>query len=79
MLTRLLAQSLYYQCQQINAKDACERLADVYYFAVRTFGGSADSKRDTADVQAYAEAVNAYDSAVEKAQEEGLLPVLNQP
>ncbi|KAM4067140.1 prokaryotic phospholipase A2 domain-containing protein [Hirsutella rhossiliensis] len=68
---------LYFQCEQVSAKSSCERLADIYYLAVKTFGGSVESKRDAEYSQAYAEAVKAYDDAVEKAQEEGLLPVLN--
>ncbi|EQL01809.1 p15-like protein [Ophiocordyceps sinensis CO18] len=68
---------LYFQCGQVPAESACQRLADIYYLAVRRFGGPVDSKRDTLASEAYAEAVKAYDEAVAKAQEEGLLPVLN--
>ncbi|UNI23813.1 hypothetical protein JDV02_009609 [Purpureocillium takamizusanense] len=70
---------LYYQCQGVSAKGACESLADVYYAAVRKFGGGDASKREEQeDVdRLYDEAVARYEKAVKEAQEEGLLPVLD--
>ncbi|KAJ6438973.1 phospholipase A2 [Purpureocillium lavendulum] len=67
---------LYYQCEGAWAKRACRALADVYYQAVRRFGGSDTSRREEAG-RAYEEAVVIYEKAVKEAQEEGLLPVLN--
>ncbi|KAJ6445265.1 phospholipase A2 [Purpureocillium lavendulum] len=67
---------LYYQCQGVGAKGACEALADVYYEAVRKFGGGDASKREDSD-GAYEEAVARYEAAVKDAQEQGLLPVLD--
>ncbi|KAJ6439064.1 erythromycin esterase [Purpureocillium lavendulum] len=79
---------LYFQCQAVPATQACQRLADVYYTAVRLFGGgdariralSADStgpdeQRDL--VKAYQDTIVAYNEAVKEAQEQGLLPVLD--
>lgn len=71
--------SLYYQCRQVSAKRACDGLADVYYAAVRMFGGNDATKRETQEElsKAYDDAVVAYNEAVKQAQEEGLLPVLD--
>ena len=70
--------SLYHQCAQVFAKGACEALAEVYYAAVRRFGGGDATKRETQEElnKAYDDAVVAYNEAVKQAQEEGLLPVL---
>lgn len=70
--------SLYYQCEQVFAKGACEALAEVYYAAVRRFGGSDASKREAQKEhdKAYDDAVAAYNQAVIQAQDDGLLPVL---
>ncbi|KAK2612087.1 hypothetical protein QQS21_001816 [Conoideocrella luteorostrata] len=65
---------LYYQCQPVSAKGACDRLADVYYAAVKKFGGGDATKRGELS---YEEAVEAYNQAVKEAQDEGLLPVLD--
>jgi hypothetical protein len=65
--------SLYYQCQGVSAKSACQALANVYYEAVKEFGGGDASKRDAAD---YERAVAAYNAAVKEAQAQGLLPIL---
>ncbi|KAK9441323.1 p15-like protein [Metarhizium brunneum] len=65
---------LYSQCQGESAKGACDRLADVYYEAVKEFGGGDATKRDRSD---YDRAVAAYNAAVKEAQEQGLLPVLD--
>ncbi|GJN72528.1 hypothetical protein PLICBS_006601 [Purpureocillium lilacinum] len=70
---------LYYQCQGVSAKGACQALADVYYEAVRRFGGGDATKREEQEEvdRAYKEAVARYEKAVKEAQEEGLLPVLD--
>ncbi|KAK8922448.1 putative secreted protein [Metarhizium anisopliae] len=49
-------------------------LADVYYEAVKEFGGGDATKRDRSD---FDRAVAAYNAAVKEAQEQGLLPVLD--
>jgi len=74
-----LLSSLYYQCQGVSAKGACQALADVYYEAVRRFGGGDATKREEQEEvdRAYEEAVARYEKAVKEAQEEGLLPVLD--
>ncbi|KAG6004018.1 hypothetical protein E4U21_001523 [Claviceps maximensis] len=71
---------LYYQCESVQARRVCYRLADVYYHFGRWFGGK---KRDEAGAEtekvegepSYEEAVAAYEKAVSEAQAEGLLPV----
>ncbi|PHH87334.1 hypothetical protein CDD83_9009 [Cordyceps sp. RAO-2017] len=72
---------LYTQCQTVTATEACERLADVYYAAVVHFGGKDATKRDEAVAETtqetYDRAVAAYEDAVRRAQDEGLLPVLS--
>ncbi|OAA49582.1 p15-like protein [Metarhizium rileyi] len=65
---------LYHQCRGVPAKAACRALANVYYEAVKEFGGKDATKRDSI---AYEKAVAAYDAAVKEAQEKGLLPVLD--
>ncbi|KJZ71375.1 hypothetical protein HIM_09258 [Hirsutella minnesotensis 3608] len=73
-------EDLYHQCGSVFAKTACEKLADVYYAGVRAFGGrDAKAKReDQAELRkAYDDAVIAYNQAVEEAQAEGLLPMLD--
>jgi hypothetical protein len=70
---------LYYQCDGVTAQFACEGLAEVYYAAVRAFGGD-DATPDvkTAFVEdlevIYEEKVAEYEVRVKKAQDEGLLP-----
>jgi len=53
-------------------------LADVYYTAVRAFGGgdASPGKRDQKEVEAYEKAVEEYDRLVAEAQAAGELPVL---
>jgi len=56
----------------------CNALADVYYTAVRAFGGgdASPGKRDQKEVEAYEKAVEEYDRLVAEAQAAGELPVL---
>ncbi|KHO01051.1 p15-like protein [Metarhizium album ARSEF 1941] len=65
---------LYYQCKSTSATRVCNALADVYYQAVRLFGGMDATKRGQS---AYDAAVAEYNAAVRDAQAQGLLPVLH--
>ncbi|KAK3337612.1 prokaryotic phospholipase A2-domain-containing protein [Cercophora scortea] len=71
---------LYYQCDSVSSltRGICKALADVYYAAVRAFGGgdATPGKRDDALVQAYEDAVAKYEALVAEAQANGILPVL---
>ncbi|KAK1757955.1 prokaryotic phospholipase A2-domain-containing protein [Echria macrotheca] len=68
---------LYYQCSGVSASGVCKALADVYYAAVRAFGGSGekDSKRSTQEelVQEYEEKLAIYNQLVKEAQDKGEL------
>ncbi|RGP61085.1 phospholipase a2 [Fusarium longipes] len=70
---------LYYQCQSSSAAGVCRALADVYYAAVRAFGGddATPGKRDEALVKEYEKKVEIYNKLVEEAQERGELPRLD--
>lgn len=57
----------------MSARGVCEALADVYYAAVRAFGGSTQSKRDEDLVKVYEEKVAIYNQLVAEAQEKGEL------
>ncbi|KAK3695707.1 prokaryotic phospholipase A2-domain-containing protein [Podospora appendiculata] len=71
---------LYSQCDTVSSltRGVCKALADVYYAAVRAFGGSdtTPGKRDDELVQAYEDAVARYEALVAEAQANGILPVL---
>ncbi|KAI1194427.1 prokaryotic phospholipase A2-domain-containing protein [Nemania serpens] len=64
---------LYYQCSLGSFVIVCEGLAEVYYAAVRAFGGGdATPGRFTADsLQAYQDAVEKYNQLVEEAGLDG--------
>ncbi|KAL2127085.1 hypothetical protein VTI74DRAFT_11364 [Chaetomium olivicolor] len=68
---------LYYQCISVSAKGVCEALADVYYAAVRAFGGSTQPGKRAEDqeelVRVYEEKVAIYNKLVSEAQERGEL------
>jgi hypothetical protein len=64
---------LYYQCQSVSAKSVCEALADVYYAAVRAFGGSTQGKRDDDPLREYEEKLAVYHKLVAEAQAAGEL------
>jgi len=64
---------LYYQCSSTSVKSVCEALADVYYAAVRAFGGSTQGKRDEDLVREYEEKVAIYNKLVAEAQAKGEL------
>lgn len=75
--------SLYYQCQSVSAQSVCEDLADVYYAAVRAFGGrdATPGKRDESYedlVKEYEARLEIYHQSVKEAQDKGLLPILDQ-
>jgi hypothetical protein len=57
----------------------CRALADVYYAAVRAFGGddATPGKRDEDLVAVYEEKLAIYNSLVEEAQKNGELPILD--
>lgn len=81
--TNMKRNSLYYQCQSVSAQSACEDLADVYYAAVRAFGGgdASPGRRDESHedlVKEYEAKLEIYHQAVKEAQEKGLLPILDQ-
>lgn len=66
--------SLYYQCRSVGAKTACEALANVYYTAVRAFGGSTQAgRRVDGLVKEYEDAVAIYNKLVAEAQASGEL------
>lgn len=54
-------------------RGVCEALADVYYAAVRAFGGSTQGKRADDLVKEYEEKVAIYDKLVAEAQANGEL------
>ncbi|KAK3901531.1 prokaryotic phospholipase A2-domain-containing protein [Staphylotrichum tortipilum] len=64
---------LYYQCRNVGARGVCEALADVYYAAVRAFGGSSQGKRDDDLVREYHEKLAIYNRLVAEAQATGEL------
>ncbi|KAK3311710.1 secretory phospholipase A2 [Chaetomium strumarium] len=64
---------LYYQCSSVSARGVCEALADVYYAAVRAFGGDTQGKRDEDLIREYEEKVAIYNKLVAEAQERGEL------
>ncbi|KAH8898065.1 hypothetical protein GQ53DRAFT_742237 [Thozetella sp. PMI_491] len=70
---------LYYQCQSVSLKSICNALADVYYAAVRAFGGgdATPGKREEDLVAIYEEKLAIYNALVKEAQEKGELPVLD--
>lgn len=71
--------SLYFQCESSSVQFVCEGLAEVYYAAVRAFGGddATPDKREEEDLVAiYEEKVAIYEERVKEAQKEGLLPTL---
>lgn len=84
-----ISPSLNFQCDGVTIKAPCRALADVYYAAVRAFGGSdatpgmrvsaaaADAAVDDELVRIYEEKVAIYEAAVKEAQDKGELPILD--
>ncbi|KAF4445832.1 phospholipase A2 [Fusarium austroafricanum] len=70
---------LYFQCNGVSASGVCRGLADVYYAAVRAFGGddATPGKRDDDLVKEYENKLAIYHKLVEEAQEKGELPRLD--
>ncbi|EEU36829.1 phospholipase A2 [Fusarium vanettenii 77-13-4] len=71
---------LYYQCESSSVSGVCRALADVYYAAVRAFGGddaTPGKRSDSELVKEYEEKVAIYNKLVEEAQEKGDLPRLD--
>ena len=64
---------MYKQCQSVSVKSVCEALADVYYAAVRAFGGSTQGKRDDDLLREYEEKLAIYNKLVAEAQATGEL------
>ncbi|KAK4197563.1 prokaryotic phospholipase A2-domain-containing protein [Triangularia verruculosa] len=67
---------LLYQCSSNGHGSVCRALADVYYAAVRAFGGSGASKREEEEedlVKIYEEKVAIYNQLVKEAQATGEL------
>ncbi|KAK4095879.1 secretory phospholipase A2 [Parathielavia hyrcaniae] len=64
---------LYNQCRSVSVRGVCEALAEVYYAAVRAFGGSTQGKRDEDLVREYEEKVAIYNKLVAEAQDKGEL------
>lgn len=61
--------SLYYQCSGETARVACEALADVYYAAVRAFGGEGETpgrvvRAEDVLVREYEERLAVYNEVV---------------
>lgn len=65
--------SLYYQCRNQSVRAVCEALAEVYYAAVRAFGGDTQGRRDDDLVRVYDEKMAIYNKLVAEAQESGEL------
>ncbi|KAL7917869.1 prokaryotic phospholipase A2 domain-containing protein [Trichoderma austrokoningii] len=73
---------LYFQCQSSSVQSVCKALADVYYAAVKAFGGgdASSGKREESQedlIKEYEEKLEIYHQAVEDAQAKGLLPILD--
>ena len=54
-------------------RGVCEALADVYYAAVRAFGGSTQGKRNDDLLKEYEDKVAIYEKLVAEAQAKGEL------
>ncbi|KFH42560.1 hypothetical protein ACRE_067260 [Hapsidospora chrysogenum ATCC 11550] len=69
---------LYFQCQSESPRFICNGLAEVYYAAVRAFGGddATPGKRDEDLVAIYEEKLAIYNDMVEEAKAFGILPEL---
>jgi hypothetical protein len=68
--------SLYFQCQTSSVQSVCNALADVYYAAVRAFGGGDASPGKREQSQEDLVKLEIYNNAVKDAQDKGLLPIL---
>ncbi|KAH0592704.1 hypothetical protein MHUMG1_09528 [Metarhizium humberi] len=71
--------SLYYQCEDAFAQGVCRALANVYYAAVRVFGGhdqTPEKRMNNGLLWEYHALVGIYEEEVRKAQAAGDLPLL---
>lgn len=71
--------SLYYQCEHTVAQGVCRSLANVYYAAVRVFGGhdqTPGKRMNNGLLWEYHALVDIYEEEVRKAQAAGDLPLL---
>ena len=67
--------SLKYQCSSETLESVCDALAEVYYAAVRAFGGQDATKRADADAIAlYQEKLAIYNQMVAEAKANGDIP-----
>jgi hypothetical protein len=74
---RLTGNSLYYQCSSVTLSGLCRGLADVYYAAVRAFGGgdaTPGKRSEDALVVEYEEKLAIYNKLLDEARKQGLLP-----
>lgn len=78
MLTSIF--SLYFQCDTNGHGKPCHALADVYFAAVKAFGGQDATKReeDKDWVAEYHRLVEVYHQSVKDAQDAGELPILDK-
>ncbi|KAK9444118.1 hypothetical protein VB005_02314 [Metarhizium brunneum] len=70
---------LYYQCEHTFAQGVCRALANVYYSAVRVFGGhdqTPGKRMNNGLLWEYHALVDIYEEEVRKAQAAGDLPLL---
>ncbi|KAL8337595.1 hypothetical protein RB598_006479 [Gaeumannomyces tritici] len=71
--------SLKYQCQSVNdiVRSLCNSLADVYYAAVRAFGGGGTQgilEADPVLVREYEAKLAAHNALMEEARQQGIIP-----
>jgi hypothetical protein len=66
---------LRFQCQSVSLTSVCNGLAQVYYAAVRAFGGgdAGPGKRELDLVKEYEDAVAEYERLVQEAKDAGLI------
>ncbi|KAH7329640.1 prokaryotic phospholipase A2-domain-containing protein [Stachybotrys elegans] len=64
---------LYFQCSTGSLESVCRGLANVYYAAVRAFGGGDATRADPELVRLYEEAVAEYERLVQEAKDAGLI------
>ncbi|KAK0654732.1 phospholipase A2 [Cercophora newfieldiana] len=68
---------LYYQCSNVSFGGICRGLADVYYAAVRAFGGgdaTPGKRSDEGLIREYEEKLAIYNQLMEDARKQGYLP-----
>ncbi|KAL8284436.1 hypothetical protein RB601_006912 [Gaeumannomyces tritici] len=78
-LDNKLRVDLKYQCQSVNdiVRSLCNSLADVYYAAVRAFGGGGTQgilEADPVLVREYEAKLAAHNALMEEARQQGIIP-----